>query len=488
MTTYVCQQPAQLDEALHAITALAARPDTDPEALNQSLTYLIFLVDVEKLYNVALGQYNLPLALSIARRSQKDPKEYVPFLEGLAELDHDSVRRFRIDSYLSRHGKALRHYWDIIKTEGGPTEFTLEGYLEYMKQHDLFKEALDMVSAPSSRTLIYALFAEAQLATGNHVSAASLYHLAEDVPRALDVCIEAGLWQQALSVSSVLAVEQKDKLHEGLLERLMDQRKYQEAFNLAVRNAMNEAAFEAAVSGSLWLEALTIPNVDKEVLLEEALKAADNIENEIDDIQTIFTEKSARLLLLQRQIVNPPEPQGGALMDISDSISEMTFKTGGTRFTHASTTVSTILSGTSTHRNKKKAERKMMKAKPGSPFERDGLRLLLAEQIEHVKRIHGSINPLLVLLSENGEMRTAAGIQKALLDLTTFVAMFCVQARDLQQKIDMKMAKELSTAPIPVDLLTPLVVSEEIVGRHAWHEAFKLSSEFMKNAWTLPYL
>lgn len=129
-----------------------------------------------------------------------------------------------------------------------------------------------------------------------------------------------------------------------------------------------------------------------------------------------------------------------------------------------------------------------MKAKPGSPFERDGLRLILTEQIERVKRIHASITPLLVLLSENGEMRTAAGIQKALLDLTALVSSFCTQARIFQETIDMKVSKELSTSPIPVELLTPSVVSEEIVGRNAWHEAFKLSSDFAKNAWTLPYL
>lgn len=39
-------------------------------------------------------------------RSQQDPKEYLPFLRELRELDKH-YQRFRIDDYLERRGKAL---------------------------------------------------------------------------------------------------------------------------------------------------------------------------------------------------------------------------------------------------------------------------------------------------------------------------------------------------------------------------------------------
>ena len=37
----------------------------------EALQYLLFLVDVNLLYNVALGMYDLPLTLMVAERSQK---------------------------------------------------------------------------------------------------------------------------------------------------------------------------------------------------------------------------------------------------------------------------------------------------------------------------------------------------------------------------------------------------------------------------------
>ena len=52
-------------------------PERPPEAgrglvtAEEALQYLLFLVDVNLLYNVALGMYDLPLTLMVAERSQK---------------------------------------------------------------------------------------------------------------------------------------------------------------------------------------------------------------------------------------------------------------------------------------------------------------------------------------------------------------------------------------------------------------------------------
>lgn len=68
----------------------------------------MYLVDVDRLYDVALGMYNLPLVVMVAEKSQKDPKEYLPFLNNLNKLPCD-YRRFKIDSHLKRYIKALHH-------------------------------------------------------------------------------------------------------------------------------------------------------------------------------------------------------------------------------------------------------------------------------------------------------------------------------------------------------------------------------------------
>ena len=74
----------------------------------KALKYTMYLVDVSKLYDIALGMYNLPLVVMVAEKSQKDPKEYLPFLNQLNRLPPD-YRCFKIDCHLKRYKKALRH-------------------------------------------------------------------------------------------------------------------------------------------------------------------------------------------------------------------------------------------------------------------------------------------------------------------------------------------------------------------------------------------
>lgn len=74
----------------------------------RALKYTIYLVDVNSLYDIALGMYNLPLVVMVAEKSQKDPKEYLPFLNQLNRLPPD-YQHFKIDCFLKRFKKALHH-------------------------------------------------------------------------------------------------------------------------------------------------------------------------------------------------------------------------------------------------------------------------------------------------------------------------------------------------------------------------------------------
>ena len=74
----------------------------------EAVKYTLFLVDVNELYNIALGMYDFDLVLIIAEKSQKDPKEYLPFLNELRRLPVD-YQRYRIDLFLRKFSKALEH-------------------------------------------------------------------------------------------------------------------------------------------------------------------------------------------------------------------------------------------------------------------------------------------------------------------------------------------------------------------------------------------
>lgn len=50
---------------------LRAAADTDPDLVEEAIKYIIFLSDVNKLYDVALGLYDFQLVLLVAQHSQK---------------------------------------------------------------------------------------------------------------------------------------------------------------------------------------------------------------------------------------------------------------------------------------------------------------------------------------------------------------------------------------------------------------------------------
>jgi elongator complex protein 1 len=74
----------------------------------KAIKYIAVFVDIDQLYNVALGMYDFDLTMLVAQQSQKDPREYVPFLNELKRTPAP-YRYFCIDNHLQRYEKACRH-------------------------------------------------------------------------------------------------------------------------------------------------------------------------------------------------------------------------------------------------------------------------------------------------------------------------------------------------------------------------------------------
>ncbi len=85
--------------------------ETNHSAVDEGLRHLLYIVDVNELFDVALGTYDFDLVLMVAEKSQKDPKEYLPFLNDLKKLE-ENYMKYKIDLYLKRFKKALQ---SIIK-------------------------------------------------------------------------------------------------------------------------------------------------------------------------------------------------------------------------------------------------------------------------------------------------------------------------------------------------------------------------------------
>lgn len=91
----------QLDEALRII-----RTTNNELKTEQGLRHLLYLADVNELFDIALGTYDFDVVIMVAEKSQKDPKEYLPFLNELKSFE-ENYRKYKIDLYLKRYKKAL---------------------------------------------------------------------------------------------------------------------------------------------------------------------------------------------------------------------------------------------------------------------------------------------------------------------------------------------------------------------------------------------
>ena len=68
------KDPRELETVLRLVRDLRGRggsSETKPVTAEKALKYLLFLVDVNELYDVALGTYDYELVLMVAEKSQK---------------------------------------------------------------------------------------------------------------------------------------------------------------------------------------------------------------------------------------------------------------------------------------------------------------------------------------------------------------------------------------------------------------------------------
>ncbi len=62
----------------------------------QALEYLCWLADANKMFEVALSSYDLELVEMVGLQTQKDPREYMPYLEELQNIKDEVERKSKI--------------------------------------------------------------------------------------------------------------------------------------------------------------------------------------------------------------------------------------------------------------------------------------------------------------------------------------------------------------------------------------------------------
>ncbi|XP_075929206.1 elongator complex protein 1 isoform X2 [Petromyzon marinus] len=332
----------------------------------EALGYLLLLVDEGELYECALGTYDFRLVLMVAQRSQKDPKEYLPFLNELKKME-TNYQRYSIDNHLKRYGKALVHL-----SRCGPDRFP--ELLSLVRSRALYREALRLFPCGGEE---YTALSEA---FGRHLleerrqgaEAGLVFARAALWQAALPAFRDAGCWRQALCAATRLGYPALEltRLARDMAEKLAAQRKHVEAACLLEQYAEDhEEAVVTLTEGGAWEEAMRLIHKHNrldllETNLKPAVKEADGGNDE------------------------------GAECDLySDASSVASSGVLGSKYSQSNSRIS----GRSS-KNRRKAARKRLSLREGSPSEEPALLDAIGDIARAVDARTAEVGPLLRML------------------------------------------------------------------------------------------
>ncbi|XP_053559202.1 elongator complex protein 1 [Bombina bombina] len=428
LTSYVRKSTPELETALQKVHEIReSSPSPKSVSAEEALKYLLFLVDVNELYDHSLGTYDFDLVIMVAEKSQKDPKEYLPFLNKLKQME-TNYQRYTIDKHLKRYKKALGHL-----SKCGPEHFT--EFLNLVKDQCLYTEALALYSKDTKEYMtINEAYGEYLSSKNQHEQAGLIFARCSNFSKALEAFVVSGSWQLVLCMASQLQYSE-DKmaaLARSVAAKLVEQRKYSEAAVLLEQYAEDyEEAILFLLEGALWEEALRLVHKYKRLdILETNLKPAllDAQKNHmvfLDSQKTTFTRHRQRLAVVRelkekaRQgLIDEDAPEGPESDLFSETSSIMTASDTSGKYSHSNSRISSRSS-----KNRRKAERKKHSLKEGSPLEDVALLEALGEIIRLVDKLKSEMHSLLRLLVLFGYETHAKDLQQTFDELLNLMSL-----------------------------------------------------------------
>ncbi|KAL2138685.1 hypothetical protein VTI28DRAFT_6379 [Corynascus sepedonium] len=188
ITAHVCKNPPALDDGLLVVAELMKE---DEALAERAVEHICFLADVNQLYDHALGLYDLDLTLLVAQQSQRDPREYLPFVQELHKMP-TLKRQFTIDDKLEHWEKAL----DYLKALND-----FDDVKNYVVKHKLYQYALTIYRHEEQHhRAITDLFAAYLKSTSRFKEAGLAYESLGNFVDATDCYLKAGAtcWRECL--------------------------------------------------------------------------------------------------------------------------------------------------------------------------------------------------------------------------------------------------------------------------------------------------
>lgn len=449
----------------------------------EALKHLMFLVaDHQKLFDHALGLYNLPLALSIARRSHvMNPAVYDPLLLKLYSFHQqeadDTLFKHEIDKHLGRHELAVKwlvfHVIQSSHCENGQDI----SVVEYCKFHECHKATIGALNERAGKTnslytpvlLHWAQTLESSSSQSNSpsllLSAICAIHMAIAYENNSSTTALVHLYQFCLRHPSfwshVLAHQIKDESYPmTLFDTLTRQGLHEDAFSMISLLALRMDSVDhqhrimlqnTAMQGFMWPQLMCLPTIRAEQLyttIKEQMKQAHvTLESLFLGAYSANQAFLARLDAFSKRITTLAAAGEESLDLIPDDLSMTTISKG-------SSILQSIISGATTpsRKSKRKAERDREKGKPGSKHYRETLhRDLVKTVFDLIGKLidRDVIRGLVPMLLAHGNLEYARQAYQEAMVLTQYCQNEVKEYNRANKVLNMLVNKRIVAQPIP---------------------------------------
>ncbi|KAK6627847.1 hypothetical protein RUM44_010326 [Polyplax serrata] len=332
---------------------------------DDAFKYMLYLIDVDEVYKIALGMYDFELVVTVANKSHKDPKEYLTFLNDLRKLE-PNYQKFTIDKYLKRYNKALTH---LIKCEEGNV---FNECLTFIKVHKLYKQALKLIPQNSERyKTVCIAYGEDLLKSHLYEEAGIMFCTAGLFENALDAYKKAGNWQEVLCCLRELKISgnELDSICEDLANNLVESKQFLNASTIYLDYLKDaEEGIKTLTNGKYFADAYRVCHLHNctdlinRIIVPGILHHAKTSLVQIAEFRETFLRQSLRLQLVRKIKENEEnktdyDGESDIFSEVSSVTSRSCASSRGTNKTYRSA------------KNKRKHERKLLSLKEGSRYE-----------------------------------------------------------------------------------------------------------------------
>ncbi|KAK5465087.1 putative elongator complex protein 1 [Exophiala xenobiotica] len=433
ITAHVSKRPPDLNAALTLISTILA---SSPEEAETAISHLVFLTDSNRLFDAALSLYDLDLTLLVAQTAQRDPREYMPFLQSLHALPL-LRRKYMIDNHLRKYSRALASLHALSAHDEVES---------YTVRHSLYTTALDLYKFDKPhRETMTRLYAQHLSSQSHHASAATLFESLGDFIQAYPLYALAHRWREAMTCASLIPLDstQLATLATSLATTCADEsRDYRSAATIhaeylddipSAARLLCRGSYFADATRILALRGLgaEIPSIIDTALtekfgeiLELIADCKSQLASQVPRIADLRLKKEEDPLAFYGGDPSLVDPNAADIPDnISLAATDASTLGGQSLFTRYGSNASkfggTVASNVSrkTSKTKRREERKRARGKKGSVYEEEYLVASVGRLIERVNGVHDEVGRLISGLLRRGMREQATKVDEVVKEM-----------------------------------------------------------------------